>query len=269
MRIAHEAPMSIMDEIQTMTDYDYCLVHLLEQYPAYLEFFKKAKISGRQIIMDCSLFELGVAFDSKKYYKWLLEIQPDEYIVPDVWQDCDHNISSFESFTNNFDLSQLSGKKIGVLQGKTLQELVKCYRFMNEKADKIAISFGYDYFLESTQEHYVNSNAYRFNVGRIKLINHLVGMGIINKNKPHHLLGCGVPTEFSHYVAMRYNFIDSIDTSHPVMAGISGKSYDDIETLLDKSPQKMVELFDTEISSSNLELIKHNILKFKGICTPK
>ena len=90
MLIAHEAPMKIMPFVQSQTDYDYCLVHLLEESEEYLNFFIKAKKDGRKIIMDCSLFELGTAFDPEKYYFWIKYLQPDEYIVPDVWQDWKH-----------------------------------------------------------------------------------------------------------------------------------------------------------------------------------
>ena len=30
IKIAHEAPLSIMNKVQSMTDYDYALVHLFE-----------------------------------------------------------------------------------------------------------------------------------------------------------------------------------------------------------------------------------------------
>jgi hypothetical protein len=122
MQIAHEAPMDIMDLVQVHTDYDYCLVHLLEESRRYLDFFE---YSSRKIIMDCSLFELGEAFDFRKYYKWLLRIQPDEYIVPDVWQSCEENLASYEKFNKDFDLSALTGKRLGVLQGKTYEDFAR------------------------------------------------------------------------------------------------------------------------------------------------
>ena len=31
MKIAHEAPLSIFDRVQVLTDYDYALVHLFEE----------------------------------------------------------------------------------------------------------------------------------------------------------------------------------------------------------------------------------------------
>lgn len=265
MRIAHEAPRQIMDRVQAVTDYDYCLVHLLEEDPAYLKFFREAKQKGRYVIMDCSLFELGTAFDSEKYYDWILNLQPDEYIVPDVWQDADANIKSFQNFSEKFDLSKLTGLKIGVLQGRTYSDFEKAYQFMDKNADKIAISFGYDFYLENWQDN-ISSKAQTFSRGRIELIKKLLENNIINVNKPHHLLGCGIPGEFSYYKNNNYDFITSVDTSHPVLSGMFGKSYHNWNTLIDKVPHKMVDVYENTILREDLNTILNNIFLFRDMC---
>jgi len=265
MQIAHEAPMEIMDLVQSVTDYDYCLVHLLEESKSYLDFFEH---NDRKIIMDCSLFELGEAFNFEKYYKWLLRIQPDEYIVPDVWQNCEENLASYEKFNKDFDLSVLTGKKIGVLQGKCHEDFEKAYHFMNERADKIAISFGYDFYLRNWRED-IQSKAKSFSDGRISLVRYLLDKGIINQNKPHHLLGCGIPLEFSWYRDNQLSFIESIDTSHPVLSGFYKKSYQFDKNLQDKIPQKMIDIFDEPVTDDQIEIIKDNIKIFKDLCKQK
>ena len=37
IKIAHEAPIDLFDEVQRLTDYDYALVHLLEENGRYRE----------------------------------------------------------------------------------------------------------------------------------------------------------------------------------------------------------------------------------------
>jgi hypothetical protein len=301
MLVAHEAPLCIMDKVQEVTDYDYCLVHLLEESPEYLKFFKDAKQKGRKIMMDCSLFELGKAFDAQKYYDWLLEIQPDEYIVPDVWQDCEANTKAFSNFKYSFDLDKLKGKKIGVVQGKTLEDMEECYVFMSSFADKIAISFGYDLYWElfsntykkllhlpwileefcaAAEVHPLNFNAVEAVTlnfikkyakpaaqaeGRMAFINHLMKNNLINTEKPHHLLGCGVPIEFGDYDKLKYFFIESIDTSHPVMTGYYGASYSDYKYMWSKLHSKMVDVFYENVSEDQWEKIKFNIEEFKKL----
>lgn len=301
MLIAHEAPLCIMDKVQDMTDYDYCLVHLLEESPEYLNFFKDAKRKGRKIMMDCSLFELGKAFDAQKYYDWLVEIQPDEYIIPDVWQDCEANTQAFSDFKYRFDLDRINGKKIGVVQGKTQEELEECYIFMSSFADKIAISFGYDFywqnfsntyrkllhlpwimeeFLSVTDVHsldFLSVEAKTLNFikkyakpaaqaeGRMALIDNLLKKGLIATEKPHHLLGCGIPIEFGDYDKLKYFFIESVDTSHPVMTGFYGGSYNEYKYMWSKLHSKMVDEFYEDVSDEQWETIQSNIQKFKEL----
>ena len=46
IKIAHEAPLDIFDEVQRFTDYDYALVHLLEENPRYRDTFERAIKKG-------------------------------------------------------------------------------------------------------------------------------------------------------------------------------------------------------------------------------
>jgi hypothetical protein len=288
MYIAHEAPLCLMPVVRPLTDYDYCLVHLLEESQDYLNFFEESKLQDRRIIMDCSLFELGEAYHSDRYYEWLLKIDPDEYIVPDVWQDTNKNIESYQEFTSKYDLSKLSGKKIGVLQGKSYEDFEKCYKFLDPITDKIAISFGYDYYwnnfsgelkdvLENlgrqvTEEELVDSNIIEeelkplsYCLGRITLIEKLLKNKVINTSKPHHLLGCGLPTEFSHYKQSleEFSFLESLDTSHPIIAGFFNRSYQKDSSLTTKIKTKMVEIFEEKVEPHQYLTILNNIRIFR------
>ena len=41
--------------------------------------------------MDNSLHELGEAYDFDRLKYWVNELEPDEFMVPDVWMDCASN----------------------------------------------------------------------------------------------------------------------------------------------------------------------------------
>lgn len=47
MKISHETPMCLLEDSRKFNDYDYCLPHLLDEEPKYLEYFQKAKKEGR------------------------------------------------------------------------------------------------------------------------------------------------------------------------------------------------------------------------------
>lgn len=262
MLISHEAPKNIMNVVQEYTDYDYCLVHLMQESNEYRNFFFDAKKKNRKIILDCSLYELGHAYDVNKYIAWINILDPNEYIVPDVFQNFEDNIKSFEKFMSIHNPFKVTGKTIGVVQGKTYKEMKESYMFMCENADKVAISFGYDYYIKETGEDY---KPLAFCKGRIMLLNRLIDDGVIDYNKPHHLLGCGLPVEFSYYQQnkLKYSFIESIDTSHPVLNGYFGELYTE-DKMGTKRPEKMVDIFEEDVSASQLSSIISNVKYFRN-----
>ena len=262
IKIAHESPKSIFNEVQEHTDYDYALVHLLEEDEEYLQQFKEAVIKGREVILDNSIFELEEAFDADKFAHWINELKPTWYIVPDALEDAGGTMSQMANWNGKYK-SSVSGKTIGVVQGKTYNEIVDCYEYMDNIAevDMIAISFDYSYYTKSVP----HPNKYvSWMLGRIKLLGDLVKDGIINQDKPHHLLGCGLPQEFSFY--SQYPWIYSLDTSNPIVHGIKGIKYNS-DGLWSKESQKLFELINFEVEDTNT--ILGNIHKFKWFVNGK
>ena len=263
VRIAHEAPISIFKHVQSLTDYDYALVHLFEENEAYYKLFVDALAEGREVILDNSIFELGAAFDIERYAYWIEKLKPTYYIIPDVLESSDGTISNFIGWMNTYD--HLPGKTIGVVQGADYEEVVECYRFMVDKVDKIAISFDYSFFNTWAEESGVQhaTKYHEWMVGRQNLLDKMLNDGVIDTNKPHHLLGCGVPQEFSEY--RKYNFIDSIDTSNPVVSGIVGDRYNSTHGLDNKSSIKLFRLINLKCTTEQRELINYNIDCFRRI----
>lgn len=255
IKIAHESPKSIFSQIQKVTDYDYALVHLMEEDPEYLDLFRQAKENGREIILDNSIFELEEAFDAEKFAGWVLELGPTWYIVPDALEDTKRTMNQMAEW--NIKYKNLPGKKIGVVQGKTYEQIKTCYEYMDKIAnvDMIAISFDYSYYTVSIP----HPNKYvSWMLGRVKLLGDLLKDGIINENKKHHLLGCGLPQEFAFY--SDYKWIYSLDTSNPVVHGIKGIEYRE-DGLWSKESQKLFELINHQVEDINT--ILYNIHKFR------
>ena len=262
IKIAHESPKSIFETVQKYTDYDYALVHLFEEDEEYLLQFKEAIKKGREVILDNSIFELEEAFDANKFNYWVNEIRPTWYIVPDVLEDGYGTIDKMEDW-NNKSLGYKGSGKIGVVQGKTYDEIVDCYNYMNKEADvdMIAISFDYSYYTDSVP----HPNKYvSWMLGRVKLLGDLLKDGVINIEKPHHLLGCGLPQEFAFYA--HYPWIYSLDTSNPVVHGIKGIKYGS-DGLWSKESQKLFELINYDVEDINL--ILSNIQKFRWFTNGK
>lgn len=258
--ISHETPISLLPESLNYNDYDYCLVHLMEQEPKYRDFFLKSRDEGRRILLDTSIFELGEAFDLEKYAYWVEELRPYEYILPDVLEDGNATTKNSESFVEKYP--DLPGKKIGVVQGRSYDEIMYCYRYLNEKmnVDKIAISFDYSFYRKFTP--HPNKWA-SFMMGRVQLINKLLEDNIINKEKPHHLLGCSNPLEFSFYKHPDFNFIESLDTSSPIVHGLHRVFYHEQIGDWEKESTKLADLIKAEADEQQKAVILYNIKQFR------
>ena len=266
LKISHEAPLSLMRDVRAITDYDYALVHLFEDEkngPEYFRFFQESKLMGREVILDNSIFELGEAFDSKKYAEWILKLHPTYYILPDVLDNGKKTIESAQNFFKGF--GTYNGiKVIGVAQGNTFLDLMSCFQWMNDdpRIDKIAVSFNYKLY-EEVCPH--KDKLYSWMYGRQWF------MKIIARDfpncKPVHCLGSALPQEVEYYkTSPKFGFIESIDTSNPVIHGLHNQTYN-MYGLDHKESIKMIELFETEKPSlETLRMIYSNIRTFKRYC---
>jgi len=174
-------------------------------------------------------------------------------------------MSSFHKF--RLEYPDLPGLKIGVVQGKTYQELVDCYRYMAIMADYIAISFDYSWYHTVTESSAnIQTKFYTLEKqsrGRRRLISMLQDDKIWDYNKPHHLLGCSLASEFKHYSWEKS--IRSLDTSNPVVAGIVGKRYYKGIGLLDKPSVLLADLINTELNKEQEKDILYNVDEFKNL----
>jgi len=260
MKISHESPLCLLDQSRNYNDYDYALVHLFETEPTYYQFFKESLAQGRHVLLDNSIFELGTAFDTDRYAHWIKELQPTEYIIPDVLEN------ALGTMDNAFDwkekYSDLPGRTIGVVQGKSYEDLVQCYDYLDNVigVDKIAISFDYSYYLEVCP----HPNKWMgYVLGRVQTLTRLLKDGVINTKKPHHLLGCALPIEFMFY-RQGFDWLESLDTSNPIVHALLGIGYEP-GGLDSKKSLKLIELLNTpEPAVATMHTIKHNITYFRS-----
>lgn len=253
----HEAPKCIFNTVQGYTDGDYALVHLFESDPEYLEMFKKAVADGRDVILDNSIFELGTSFNHDRYAYWINELKPTWYIVPDVWKNGPATTEMFFEFFKAHPRETLHGKVIGVAQGRTLDEVVNCYQAIEPYCDMIAFNFDFSSYADIP--HTGVPKRLLMSIGRYDMLCDLWGNYIINTDKPHHLLGCGVPQEISWY-PKNWDWVRSMDTCHPIMEGMVGRRYDPyLPGQIEKDPTKMCTMMGVPISDQIWNNIEHNL----------
>lgn len=259
VKINHEGPRCLLQYSQKYNSYDFCLPHLLDQDEEYKNYFIEAKKQGRYIIMDNSLHELGEAYSNDRLFYWLRELEPNEFIVPDVWEDSIQTRKNAKHWTQyNYPNNTTP---VAVVQAISLGEALLCYQTLKDLGyQKIAFSYGASYYQELGEGE---SDSIKKANGRFQVIKTLFERGIIKKTDRVHLLGCAVPQEFRLYKNM--SFIESIDTSNPVMAALDEMKYSE-QGLLHKPKANINNHYDMEINKIDLELLNHNVKMFKSFC---
>jgi hypothetical protein len=259
MKVSHEIPFVYLENSLKFNDYDYLLPHLYDKHPEYKDFFiRDNHKQHRYIIMDNSLHELGVPYSKGRMISIIEEVKPDEFIVPDAWED------SIKSMRNAKEWSFIElpegVTKVAVVQGKSFSEVVKCYQTYKWLGyDKIAFSYGASYY--NDEFPHPNKDVGKA-LGRQLVISKMINMGLIGSKDRIHLLGCSLPQEFLYYQDIKQ--IESIDTSNPIMAAFDGTTYSNWG-LGSKPKTKIDEVVNLPFDEEVYTRIKHNVYEFKLI----
>jgi hypothetical protein len=258
IKVSHEVPLCLLDESLKFNDYDYCLPHLMDENEEYKQFFLKSKESGRHIMMDNSLHELGVPYSEDRLMYWLQVLQPQEFFVADYWEDKTQSIVSAKKWAQiQYGFPKITF--IAVVQGKSYAEALECYQTYKDLGyKKIAFSYGASYYNEICP--HPNKNLGKA-LGRIQVISQLYSDRIISSKDKLHLLGCASPFEFSWYDGIP--FIESIDTSNPIMATLDGTKYKGYG-LMYKPKSCMNDNFNIDKKDIDLKILNYNIEKFRS-----
>ena len=257
MKVSHEVPSCLLSASPEFNDYDYCLPHLLDQDEDYLQYFKDAKEYGRYIIMDNSLHELGEAYNYERLKYWVKELEPDEFIVPDVWMNCGSTAAQAK-YWSQFKYPKKT-KITAVIQGEDKNQAYLCANLLvNLGYKKLCVSYGatwYNDFFPHTNPDMGKA------LGRVRFVQGLLNLKQM-KDIKFHLLGCSIPQEFGWYD--NHPQIESIDTSNPVMAGLENILYNE-RGLNSKPKANMNDYFNMAWEDVNYLSVIHNTNKFREI----
>ena len=256
-KISHEVPRCLLTASPEFNDYDYCLPHLLDKDEDYLEFFRESKRKGRYIIMDNSLHELGEAYDYDRLRYWVNELEPDEFIVPDVWMSCGSTAAQAK-YWRQFKYPKKT-KITAVIQGENKNQAYLCANLLVGLGyEKLCVSYGatwYNDFFPHTNTDMGKA------LGRVRFVQGLLNLSELKDTK-FHLLGCSIPQEFGWYD--NDPRIESIDTSNPVMAALEGIWYKD-NGLNNKPKANMNDFYKIDYEKVDYLNVVHNTNKFREI----
>lgn len=264
-KVSHEVPLCLLEDNKKWSDYEYILPHHLDLYPEYEKHIRNIKNEGRYIIMDNSLHEMmgktNEPYSEERLLHWVNELKPNEFIVPDLWENMIGTYLLAKEWKKRTDLPSET-TLVAVIQAKSFdsaKELYSNYKLLGY--EKIAFSYGAEYFnklVPHPNRHLGKA------LGRIQTINKLYADGTIQDEDRIHLLGCQIPQEFNWYTDM--SFIETIDTSNPIMAGYEHTFYNSYG-LNTKPKTKIDDIIDISYDDiePSLNIIKYNLNKFKSI----
>jgi hypothetical protein len=230
----------------------------MDENEEYRTFFLNSKNVARYIVMDNSLHELGEAYSTDRLMYWVNKLEPDEFIVPDVWEDYAASVRNAKLWANT-KLPE-NTTKVAVVQAKNLHEAnlcVQAYKDLGYK--KIAFSYGASYYNDVCP--HINKDLGKA-IGRFMVISSMLKDKILSVKDRVHLLGTASPIEFGMYKNMP--FIESIDTSNPIMAAISEMSYTKMGLYM-KPMANMNKYQDVSLDFVNEDLVEYNVEMFKKI----
>jgi hypothetical protein len=258
VKVSHEVPFSLLEKSREFNDYDYILPHLLDQNEEYKNFFYESKAMGRYIIMDNSLHELGEAYNTDRLMYWVNEIKPNEFIIPDVWEDKPASVRN-ATIWSQVQLPKET-TKVAVVQASNEAEAIECFEsYLLLGYEKIAFSYGAAWYNEVCP--HPNKDLSKA-MGRVIFVNNLYSSHRIPEKTRLHLLGTASPIEFGMYSNIPN--LETIDTSNPIMAALEGLKYHDLG--LDYKPTADMNNFqDIDIKDVDMELIEFNTKAFKSI----
>lgn len=257
MKISHECPLSLLNMSLEFNDYQFILPSLYERYERYKSFMDDYK--GFKIL-DNGIFE-GDNYTCVDLIQFVNEVKPDIFVVPDAWNDSVEGLKNAKYWMNVVKTQLPTNTQLMVvLQGKSIAEIVRLYLSCKDLGYK---HFAFNHSSILYQDLFNHPKPLiNQSMGRVMLMSELRKSGIIQDGDYIHLLGASSLDEFKFYQDPFYNFINSIDTSLPIINTLTDNWLNNTASY--KKPNKKVEDFiDISIDEINHAQLKSNLLTFK------
>ena len=108
IKINSEIPLCLLNENNRLNEYDFVLFHLYKTNEKYREYFlnQRKENPDRLMIFDNSAYEFFIkneTLDMGEFYKAIIELNPDYYILPDTLMNMAKTIIDTKSFLNTLE----------------------------------------------------------------------------------------------------------------------------------------------------------------------
>lgn len=225
IKYAVGAPISMMDELCPLGQIELCFTHqLLDKFSKYKQYYFDAKKKGKFIILDNGIMELGYSMTTEDLLTVSSELEPNLVTPPEILNDGHSTLKLTHEFIKTFEKSGLypSTKILGVSHGATLKYWCNSFQELLQipQVGRIGVPYDvpFDVFTSTKDKKKILE---KFVIRRVELCQWIADN---YPNSSIHLLGLAHPSELPFQV--KHKFIESIDTSLPVMSAINGIRYE-------------------------------------------
>jgi hypothetical protein len=211
-------PTSLLGRYGHLTRYHLLLPHLLEQ-KKYSEFYLERKRNGSFLTLDNGAAE-GLEYGPRHLHTLARAVEADEIVVPDTLGDYLATISKAKALV---PFAEPDFKYMAVVQGSTLDEVIRCLYFFGSAPDMMYITcIGIPRHLISINERM-----------RVNLAEFLIRESYHHRFQIHFLGANRWVREVAALEAVVHDYLApnwdsagfrSIDTSTPIYMGLQGKS---------------------------------------------
>lgn len=278
MKINSELPLCMLPFNNELNEYDFVLFHLYKTNQKYKNYYLEQRrlYPDRLMIFDNSAYEFyvkGEQLNLEEYFKAIMELKPDMYILPDVLMDSQKTVDGVREFLQKYNKTietETGCEPLAVIQGNSENELLWCmdiYRDLNIL--NIAVPFHNSFFVDEMYPNCTDDQInlikqyyseitldHKYALGRMEFVTRHVWD--LTEFKHVHLLGSHCPFEKKYYG----HFIDTMDTGYPVKCAMEGI----LMGCEKKKPNIIIDEFlDKELDQKMKDLIKLNVSIFRKL----
>ena len=208
MKVAIQAPIPLLEDYCTLTNYQVCKPTLILEDRPYRDFYIYRKEQRDYVVLDCSDTDPRDAVSPRSLLEATKILKPNLVVAPD------YDVSSVKTanltvpflHTYGRDIRGMGISLLGMVQGVTLEQYLFCYRTISRLVDAIGLS-----------------RSMEVKIGRANFLKR------IKTNKPIHLFGIhGNPEgELESLLDLDRDNLFGISTSLPVRLGFQCRLLDE------------------------------------------
>jgi hypothetical protein len=237
MKVAHIVPVSLLS-LTRFNDYHLVLPHLMDN-EEYAEFYRSEAYGHK--ILDNGIAE-GIEFNWDQLVNIAHDIQAHEVVVPDYMGDCDRTIALADKF-EPIARANPGLKYMGVIQGKSYSEIVKCFAYYELVADWVSV-LAIPRVLANTIHKDIRWNFVNAFEDRIR-----------ERFEAVHFLGAS--SNIKEVLLLKDTIGRGIDTSMPAVMGLDNRMID-----IDSYVIRQSGFFEAKPKQKQVICIEHNLHKY-------